>query len=122
MHKHQQINKLHQTGNLPPLAADRPTHARQSVSFTQSATAAAMISWALMFLPILAASAEATEAALRVVTDASGNFTVTLNGKLWLTGGETRAYGYSSSEGTLKLLSQVEHCRRACGFRITHLT
>ena len=90
---------------------------RQSAPFTQStnaAAAAAMISWALTFLPILAASAEAADAALRVVPDTSGNFTVTLNGKLWLTGGETRVYGFSSFEGTLKLLSQVEQCR-ACG-------
>ena len=65
----------------------------------------------LFLLFILAASSEASEATLGVGVnpDNSGNFTVTLNGKLWLSGGETRVFGYSSSDGTLKLLSQ-ESC------------
>ena len=64
----------------------------------------------MIFLFLLFAKAaftEASEATLSVSTDSSGNFSVNLNGKLWLSGGETRVFGYSSSDGTLKLLSQV---------------
>ena len=65
----------------------------------------------LLLFALASSSSEASEANLGVGVnpDNSGNFTVTLNGKLWLSGGETRVFGYSSSDGTLKLLSQ-ESC------------
>ena len=74
---------------------------------------------ALLLLRALAASTEASEATLGFSHDSYGNFTVSLNGKLWLSGGETRVYDYSSSDGTLKLLSQASrnnvysHCSAA---------
>ena len=62
---------------------------------------------ALLLLLASTAFAEASEATLGFSHDSYGNFTVSLNGKLWLSGGETRVYDYSSSDGTLKLLSQA---------------
>ena len=62
---------------------------------------------ALLLLLSVADATEASEATLGFSHDSYGNFTVSLNGKLWLSGGETRVYDYSSSDGTLKLLSQA---------------
>ena len=62
---------------------------------------------AVWFILFWAVSAEAAEANLRVIPDVTGNFTITLDGKPWLSGGEYRVAGLSSAEGTLTLLSQV---------------
>ena len=63
---------------------------------------------AALFILCYAVSAAAAEANLKVIPDVTGNFTITLDGKPWLSGGEYRVAGLSSAEGTLVLLSQVK--------------
>ena len=63
---------------------------------------------ATLFILFYAVSAETAEANLKVNPDVTGNFTITLDGKPWLSGSEYRVAGLSSAEGTLVLLSQVE--------------
>ena len=63
---------------------------------------------AALFILFYAVSAEAAEANLKVNPDVTGNFTIILDGKPWLSGSEYRVAGLSSAEGTLVLLSQVE--------------
>ena len=93
-----------------------PSTIQQIIKYWEPPTNVASL-WAItvtntMLSPLLllltsSASTEASEASLGVSHDSYGNFTVSLNGKLWLSGGETRVYDYSSSDGTLKLLSQA---------------
>ena len=74
------------------------------------------MSTAMMIVPLLiiwnAAFATADEAILKVIPDVTGNFTITFDGKPWLSGSEYRVAGLSSAEGTLVLLSQVNWLRK----------
>ena len=63
-----------------------------------------------IFVLCYAVSSAAAYAELRVtpgIPGTPGNFTITLDGKTWLSGSEYRVGGLSSAEGTLVLLSQV---------------